>query len=374
MSSVKIYSFTSNDKKRWNSFIKFPYSLYKKNPYWVPPLLSDQKILLNQNKHPFYHHAQANFFLAVMDNRIVGRIAAIVDKNHNQVHNEKTGFFGFFETIKNYQVAEKLFSTAKSWIKDQNMTNFRGPANPCLNEDCGFLTNAFDVPPVIMMTYNPPYYVDFAEKYGFKKAMDLYAYYVDNDKGIPDKLVRVANIVRKRESLKIRGFNLKNFNEDVNAVWHIYNKSWEKNWGFVPMTKEEFNHLAKNLKQVVDPELALFAEINGRPIGFSLSVPDVNQALIHTNGYLLPFGLIKLLWYSRKIDMIRTIIMGVLPEYRRRGIDSLFYYETWKNAVKKGFIKDEMSWILENNKMMKRSAEMLGGEIYKTYRLYEMRI
>ncbi|MFO7891271.1 MAG: N-acetyltransferase [bacterium] len=374
MSAIKIYSFTSNDKNRWKDFVKFPYVHYKNDPYWVPPLISNQKILLNPDKHPFYQHASVNFFLALLDNRVVGRIAAIIDKNHNEVHNETTGFFGFFESIENFQVAEKLFTAAKSWIKNQGMTNFRGPANPCLNEDCGFLTNAFNSPPVIMMPYNPSYYIKFAEKFGFNKAMDLYAYYIDNNKKIPDKLVKVVKIVRKKEKVNIRPFNLKNFSNDAKIVWHIYNKAWEKNWGFVPMTENEYNYLAKNLRQVVEPELALFAEINGRPVGFSLSLPDINQALIHTNGRLFPFGLIKLLWYSKKIDMIRTIIMGVIPEHRNSGIDALFYYETWKNAVKKGYVKDEMSWILENNRMMKRSAEMLGGEIYKTYRLYEMKI
>jgi len=374
MSSVKIYSFNNSTDKRWKSFVKFPYSLYKHNAHWVPTLLSEQKTLLNPDKHPFYEHASVNFFLATIDNYTAGRIAAIIDKNHNNVHNEKTGFFGFFETIENYQVAEKLFNACKSWLQNQGMTNFRGPVNPSQNEDCGFLTDAFDLPPVIMMPYNPSYYIDFAKKFGFKKAVDLYAYYLDNDREIPEKLVKVAKIVSKKGKVKIRPFNLKNFNNDAKAIWHIYNKAWEKNWGFVPMTENEFHYLAQNLKKVVEPELALFAEINHRPIGFSLSVPDFNQALIHTNGRLFPFGFIKLLWHSRKIDMIRTIIMGVLPEYRRNGIDSLFYYKTWKNAVKKGYIKDEMSWVVETNKIMRLSAKMLGGEIYKTYRLYEMTI
>lgn len=373
MSAIKIYSFTSNDKKRWINFIRFPYTHYKNNPYWVPPLLSDQKILLNPDRHPFYEHASVNFFLATIDNNVVGRIAAIIDRNHNEIHNEQTGFFGFFETIEDFHVAEKLFSAAKSWVRNQGMNKFRGPVNPSLNEDCGFLTDAFKTPPVIMMPYNPLYYITFAEKFGFKKAANLFAYYIDNNQEIPEKLVKVASIINKKEKVTVRPFNLKNFSNDAKIVWHIYNKAWKKNWGFVPMTENEFNYLAKNLRQIVVPELALFAEINGRPVGFSLSVPDINQALIHTNGNLFPFGLIKLLWYSKKIDMIRTIIMGVIPEYRNRGIDALFYYETWKNAVKKGYIKDEMSWVVETNKMMQRSAEMLGGKIYKTYRLYEMR-
>lgn len=362
------------NKKDWKAFVKFPYHHYKKDPNWVPPLLMDQKVLLNPQKHPFYEHAKTQFFLAKKEGRIAGRIAAIIDDKHNEFHEEKTGFFGFFETAEDYEIAEKLLSSARMWVQKRGMKTFRGPVNPSQNEDCGLLIDAFDSPPVLMMTYNPPYYVDFIEKFGLKKAMNLYAYYIDDRSGPPDKLVRVAESVRKRENLTVRPINMKDFNTEANKVWTIYNKAWSKNWGFVPMTEPEFKHLAKNLKQIIVPEIALMAEINENPIGFSLSLPDVNKALIHTNGLLFPFGLIKLLWFSRKIDTIRIIIMGVIHEYQKRGIDAIFYLDTWRNAVKKGYWKGEMSWILENNEMMNRAARMLGGRIYKTYRIYEMQI
>ena len=374
MKSTNVHIQPVQSKSEWKDFVKFPYRHYKKNPYWVPPLLADQKVLLNPEKHPFYEHARVQFFIAKKENKMAGRIAAIIDHNHNKVHQETTGLFGFFESIESCEVAEGLLSAARNWVKDQGMTAFRGPVNPSQNEDCGLLVDAFDSPPVIMMPYNPPYYADFFERFGLKKAMDLYAYYIDDKNPPPEKLVRVAETVRKNEKLTIRPINRNDFENEAKKVWYIYNNAWSKNWGFVPMTEAEFHHLAKNLKPVVVPDIALIAEIDGKPIGFSLSLPDINQALLRTNGHLFPFGLIKLLWYSKKIDMIRIIILGVIHEYQKKGIDAIFYLDTWRNAVKKGYWKGEMSWVLENNEMMNRSAKMLGGRIYKTYRMYEMRL
>jgi len=361
-------------KKAWRDFVTFPYKHYKDNPCWVPPLLMDQKVLLDPQKHPFYEHAKAQFFLARKKGKPAGRIAAIVDEKHNEFHQEKTGFFGFFEAIEEYEVAEKLLTAARNWVKNQGMERFRGPVNPSQNEDCGLLIDAFDASPVIMMPYNLPYYADLLEQFGLTKAMDLYAYYIDDKNPPPEKLVRVAEAVRKREKLTVRPIEMKNFDEEARKVWYVFNNAWSKNWGFVPMTKNEFAHLAKNLKQVVVPEIALMAEIDGKPVGFSLSLPDVNQALLRLNGRLFPTGLLKLLWYSRKIDMIRIIIMGVIHEYQKHGIDAIFYLDTWRNATQRGYWRGEMSWILENNEMMNRSARMLGGRIYKTYRMYEMKL
>ena len=373
-SPIHIQAVDIDNKKDLDTFVKFPYGHYKTNPYWVPPLLMDQKVLLNPKKHPFYDHAKSRFFLAVKDGEIAGRIAAIVDDEHNQFHEEKTGFFGFFEAIQEYAVAEKLFDAARSWIKSQDMEAFRGPVNPCQNEDCGLLIDAFDSPPVLMMPYNPPYYADFIQRFGFKKVMDLWAYYIDDKHQPPEKLVRVAEAIRKKKNLTVRPIDMKRFNEEAERVWVVYNQAWSKNWGFVPMTKPEFDHMAKNLKQAIVPDLALMAERDGKPIGFSLALPDLNQALIKTNGRLLPFGLLKILWHSRKIDMIRIIIMGVIKEYRNQGIDAIFYLDTWRNALKRGYWRGEMSWILENNEMMNRTAKMLGGRVYKTYRMYEMKL
>lgn len=374
MTSNPIEIIPVETSKAHNQFIKFPYKHYKEDPYWVPPLLMDQKVLLNEKKHPFYEHALVQFFIARQNQKVVGRIAAIIDERHNETHNEKAGFFGFFETIENFEVSRKLLEAAQNWIKNHKMEMMRGPVNPCLNEDAGTLVDGFDSSPRIMMTYNPPYYPEFLEQYGLKKAMDLYAYYMNDENPPPPKLIRVAEKVRQRHDIHIRPIVMKKFWKEVDKVWYIYNRAWSKNWGFVPMTKSEFDHLAKNLKQVIIPELALIAEINNRPVGFSISLPDLNQALKTINGKLFPFGLLKVIQESKKNDMIRVITLGVIHEYQKIGIDAILYWDTWRNATARGYHQAEMSWVLENNTPMKRAAQMLGGSIYKTYRLYEIKI
>jgi len=375
MASKGVQVLIADRGKAWKTFLRFPYRFYKNNPNWVPPLLMDQKVLLNPAKHPFYQHAESRFFLALLDGKPAGRIAAILDHKHNEVHAEKTGFFGFFECIDDRSVSAALFDSARAWLKERGMSRFRGPVNPSQNEDCGLLLDDFDSPPVIMMTYNPPYYRNLIEAYGFQKAMDLYAYYLDGRKGMPEKLVHVAEGLQKRSHVVIRPADIKHFDEECKKIWTVYNRAWEKNWGFVPMTEAEFAHLAKNLRQAVVPELTLVAEVGIQPIGFSLALPDLNQALIRINGHLFPFGLLKLLWHTKVrncINQVRIITMGVIEEYRNRGIDAAFYYHTWKNANRLGYYQGEMSWILENNTMMNRSAETLGAKIYRTYRMFEM--
>jgi GNAT superfamily N-acetyltransferase len=362
------------NRGEWNAFLRFPYRFYRGNPNWVPPLIQDQKVLLDPDKHPFYKHAKSRFFVAFRNGRPVGRIAALVDHSHNEFHADRTGFFGFFESEEDTTVSTGLLDAARNWLREQGMNAMRGPVNPSQNEDCGCLIDAFDSPPVIMMTYNPPAYPGLYERFGLRKAMDLYAYVAETSGGMPDKLVRVAESVRKKEGITVRTADMKRFDEEVGRIKRIYNKAWSRNWGFVPMTDAEFDHLAKNLKVAVVPELCLIAEIAGEPIGFALSIPDLNQALIRLKGRLFPTGIFKLLWYSRKIDMIRIVTLGVVHEHQQKGIDAVLYLDTWRNALKKGYVRGEMSWILETNTMMNRSAKMLGGTVYKTYRMYQMDI
>jgi len=377
MASQGVQIVTADSGKAWKTFVHFPYRFYRDNPNWVPPLLMDQKVLLNPEKHPFYQHAEARFFLALRDGEPAGRVAAILDHKHNEVHAEKTGFFGFFECIEDRSVSAALFDSARAWLKERGMSRLRGPVNPSQNDDCGLLLNDFDSPPVIMMTYNPPYYRDLIEAFGFEKAMDLYAYFLDGTRPIPEKLVHVVEALQKRSRVVIRPADPKNFDEECTKIWTVYNRAWEKNWGFVPMTEAEFAHLAKNLRHVVVRGLVLVAEVSIQPIGFSLAIPDMNQVLIKLNGRLFPFGLLKLLWHTKIrncMDQVRIVTMGVIEEYRNRGIDAAFYYHTWKNGNRLGYCKGEMSWILENNTMMNRAAEMLGARVYRTYRMFEMKI
>ena len=283
------------------------------------------------------------------------------------------GFFGLFETIEDNTVAYGLLDAAKTWLVARGLDTMRGPASFSLNEEAGLLVDGFDGPPVVMMTYNPPWYADLLERYGFAKSKDLYAYYLENAKP-PERFSRVADKLRQRFHVKTRTLDKKNFWSEVALVRRVYNEAWEKNWGHIPMTEEELNYMAKQLKPVVEPELVVFAEVDGQLAGFGLALPDFNVALRRMNGRLFPFGWAKALWYSRKIDTARVITLGVLEKYRRAGVSELIQLELFENAQKHGIRNAEMSWILEDNPMMRTPLEKFGARIYRTYRMYDIPI
>jgi len=359
-----------------NEFIRFPWKVYQGNPHWVPPLESDVEFLLNQKKNPFFHHAEATCFLARRNGETVGRIAAIIDRNHITFHNEQAGFFGFFECLPDCAVARELLGAAAAWLTERHMAIMRGPVNPSTNDECGFLLEGFDSPPMIMMPYTPAYYLDYMERCGMTKAKDLYAYIaVIRDVAAGRRLERLASAVKARiPGLTVRAANMKRFQREVEAVRDIYNSAWSRNWGFVPMTDEETGSLAERLKPLIEPELMIMAEVDGKPAAFFVALPDYNQVLGKINGRLGPVGLAKFLWYSRKIRDIRILTMGVKEEYRKKGIEGLFYLEAFKAAVKKGYERAEMSWILEDNVLVQRGCELMGGRLYKKYRIYEKNI
>ncbi len=358
-------------KKDLNDFIKLPWKIYRHDPQWVPPLISQQKALFDKKKHPFFEHSEADFFIARKGKEAVGTIVAILNDRHNQVHEENVGFFGFFETVDDYQVAEKLLDKVMDWAKIKKLDYIHGPENYSQNEVCGLLVDGFDTPPVIMMAHNPPYYQNFIERYGFKKAMDLWAYCMDTSTPIPDRVVKVVERIKARSNVTFRTINKKDFYNEVARVKQVYNHAWGKNWGFVPMTDHEIDHIAHELVQIIDPDIVFFAELDGKPIGFSLAVPDINQALKKINGRLFPFGIFKLLYHSKKINRVRVIIMGVIEEYRSKGYDSVFYLDTYRKGIEKGYNWGEFSWILENNDPMNAALINIGARVYKTYRIYE---
>jgi GNAT superfamily N-acetyltransferase len=358
-------------------FIKFPWQIYKDDPRWVPPLIVERKEFLDRKKNPFFQHSEVVFFLAKRNGKTIGRIAGIVNYNHIKSHQENAGFFGFFECVKDYEVAKALLDSVREWLKSKGMEIMRGPANFSSNEEWGFLVEGFDSPPVIMMSYNPLYYLDFMENYGMVKAKDLYAYYIDKSLPPPERVVRMAESIKNRESVKIRNIDMKDFKNEVEKIKQIYNSAWSKNWGFIPMTDEEFDHMAKSLKQIVDPHMVFIADVDDKPAGFSLALPDFNQVLHRLNGKLFPFGILKLLWHTKiksKIDGVRIITMGVVPEFQKRGIDTVFYVETYNVGVKRGYTWAELSWVLEDNVMMNRVLELLGARLYKKYRIYEIKM
>lgn len=374
MSEIKIRKVEHDSDK--NKFINLPWKIYADYPAWVPPLKFDVKNNLNPDKNPFFTHAKVELYLAEVEGRLVGRIMAIVNDNHNKFYNDKIGFFGFFECINDKRVSKALFDTAYKFLKDNGMDTMRGPVNPSTNDECGLLIDAFDKPPVMLMTYNPEYYISLLEDYGFAKAKDLYAFFIPSEviknEQKMAQLERISNMVTKREKITLRHVNLKDFENEVQRVREIYNNAWQDNWGFVPMTEDEFKYIAKTLKAVVDKDFVVFAEVDGKAIGFSLALPDFNQVLHKMNGTLFPTGLFKLLYYKGKIDLLRVIIMGVNKEYQHKGIDAIFYQDVIKAGNRKGYRGAEISWVLEDNFAMKQTSEKLGAHVYKTYRIYDL--
>jgi len=351
-------------------FIKLPYRLHSDHSAWVPPLISEVKDVLDTKKHPFYEHASIEMFLARMDGRVVGRIASIIDRNFIDIQGEPIGLFGFFDSINEQEVADLLFDAARQYLKKNNMRTMLGPANPSMNDELGVLIDAFDLPPAVKMVWNPSYYPSLFDRAGFNKAMDLYAWTM-SEPDVSEKLKRLGLQILKRTRVTFRNPDMKNFDREIKLFREVYNSAWSENWGFVPWTEAEFKHVAKSLKKVIDPDIVLIAEVDGKPVAFSLALPDINLALRHIDGRLFPFGLPVLLWYARKIDRVRIAILGVIKEYRGRGIDIALYYETFRIGTGKGYHSCEMSWILEDNEPMNRAAEMMGAHRYKTYRLYE---
>ncbi|MBK7447474.1 MAG: hypothetical protein IPJ45_15935 [Ignavibacteria bacterium] len=271
----------------------------------MEPLRFDVKNNLDEKKNPFYKHSKIKLWLAKKNGEIVGRIAGIINDNHNKFHNDKVGFFGFYECINDKNVSKMLFDKAAEFIKENGMDILRGPMNPSTNDECGLLVEGFNKSPVMLMTYNPEYYPQLLEDYGFVKAKDLLAFWITsdvvNDEAMMAKLKRVSDLILKKENITIRNVNMKDFKNEVQRIREVYNDAWELNWGFVPMTEDEFNFIANNLKLVVDPDYIEFAEINGKPVGFSLALPDVNQAIKGMNGKLFPFGFIKFLLNKKKL-------------------------------------------------------------------------
>ncbi|MEO0076435.1 MAG: hypothetical protein ABIK19_02040 [candidate division WOR-3 bacterium] len=361
-------------KKELDDFVRLPWKIYQNDPNWVPPLIADVKNTLDITKNPFFKHAERELFIVYRENEVVGRVAAIVDYNYCQYHNKNVGFFGFFETINDYEVVSLLFSEVIKCLKDKNMNLVYGPANPSLNDEVGFLVDGFDLPPMIKTMYNPRYYLELVEKFGFTKIKDLYAYLIEVQREPPEKVVRVVDSIKKKTKITVRPVNLKNLKQDLIKIKEIYNNAWSKNWDFAPMTDEEIDYLAKQLKDIVVPEIVPIVEIDGEPAGMSIGLPDYNQVLKHLNGRLFPFGFIKFLLYKNKINAARLWALGVKDKFRNLGVDALLYYETFVGAKRKGYQYGEVSWILEDNVSIINPILLWGAKLYKTYRVYQLTI
>ncbi len=375
MSGIEISAVASAGDLR--EFVNLPFRIYADDKDWAAPLKSDVKWMLDLAKNPFWKHAQRTLFLARRDGKVVGRIAAIVDEEHNRVHGERTGFFGFFESENDRDVAAALFRAAEAAVAGMlpGCERLRGPVNPSLNDECGAFVPAESDPgvPFIMMTYNPAYYLELFAAAGYAKVKDLVAILAPVDERSYERLKRVTDIVKKREKGRaiVRQIRMDRFDDDLAIVKDLYNRSWEKNWGFVPMTSDEIDAMAKKLKPILYPPWVLFVELDGKPVGFHLALPDYNIVLKELGGSLLPFGWLKFLLLKKKIDRVRTLALGILPEYRRRGFDALLYFEAMLEGVRLKYREAEFSWLLEDNLDIQRPLEVFGGRIYRRYRIVE---
>lgn len=357
----------------FRDFVRLPHRLYAGTGQWVAPLTRDVKEMFDPRKHPFHSHSEAQPFVARKGGRAVGRIAAIHNRNHVAFHQEPVGFFGFFESEDDPAVAEALFATAAGWLRERGLETMRGPASFSTNEEAGLLIEGFEHAPAVMMPYNPEYYVRLVEGAGFEKAKDLLAYKLDSNVP-PEMLVERERKLAARLGVRIRSLRMGEFEAELDRVRDIYNRAWEKNWGFVPMTDAEIDHMARQLKPLVArlPEQVIFAENeNGDAVGFTLWLRDYNRALRHAKGRLFPFGIVKVLRHMRDIDSCRVVTLGLVPEVRGQGIDSLLIMALFRFGSAAGIEVGEFSWILEDNVPMRKPLERIGSEVYKRYRIYD---
>ncbi len=362
-------------RKALQQFIDFPHDLYAGDPNYVPELFMSQEALLNRAKSPFFLHSKAEYYLAKSpDGKILGRIAAIRNNNYIGFANDQAGFFGFFEVVEDYSVAKALLDTASDWLRAQGLERVMGPANFSTNETCGVLIENFEEPPCVLTTYNYPYYAEFLERYGYVKHSDLLSYDLPVDKLTPEMEATAARLENRlaERGITIRTIDMKNFDSEVNKFLPIYNASWDQNLGFVPMTEAEVRQMGKDLKMAIDPDFVYFAEKDGKTIGIALSIPNLNEIFIKiSRGRLFPTGLFKFLFGRKSIKSVRIVALGVLPEYRRTGLDMCFYVRSFQTAIRKGIPRGEASWILENNALMNRALMQIGGRMFRKHRIYE---
>lgn len=366
-------------KKALSRFFDVADAIYASDPLWVPPLRDDlAKVFADKN--PFFEHGEMELFVARRGGRDVGRIAAILDRNHNEFHGEKTSFFGYFESVDDPAVAAALFDTAEEYGRARGMTTLRGPANPTLNDEAGLLVDGFDTSPVLMMTYNPRYYPRLVEDAGFRKAKDLLAYWFDIRPDPQARLSRLAKRIADREKdVVIRNISKKSLARDLPAIREVYNDAWEKNWGFVPMTAAEMDYMAARLKPLVDQDFLFLAEVRRadgsmEPVAFMLTLPDYNVAMKPLRGRLLPFGWLKFLLNLKKIRTIRVLTLGIKASWRMRGLQSVMFERGLQAALRRKLTGCEVSWLLEDNDLVIRAVDLWGGRLYKTYRMYDRAI
>ncbi|TWT78472.1 hypothetical protein Pla123a_12640 [Posidoniimonas polymericola] len=373
MTQIEVVPVSSS--KQQKQFLNLPWAINKSDPNWMPPLRQNQKLLCGFGKHPFYDSAEAQAFLAVRGGEPVGRLLAIVNHAHNNFHEDKLGFFGFFESIDDADVSNALFDAGAEWLRGKGMNSVRGPADPSINYEWGLLIDGYETPPYFMMTHNLPYYGRLWDAWGFAKSQDLFAFGGDISilHGLKDqkKLMRMDETVRERFGITVRQMDPKRFNQEVETFLRIYNEALTNTWGYVPMSRAELLHMAKDLKHLIVPELAIVAEVEGEPIGVMFGLLDYNPRIKKIDGKLFPFGFMRLLYNKRAIKRIRVVSTNVLPKYQGWGVGLVLALGMVYPGLEYGLEECEFSWVLETNDLSRKTLEKGGAPKYKTYRVYD---
>lgn len=360
-------------------FIKFPWKIYKNDPQWVPPLLLERKQYLHPKKNPFFKEGDAEFFLAYHNGKPVGRISAHLFPRHNEVHQDQTGFFGFFESVHDPIVAKALVEAATNWLRSKGCDKMRGPMSFTINDEVGLLVDGFEKRPYLMMGHNPRYYSELLEYCGLQKIKDTFTweYNVGEISPFAEQLAEAT--YQNNPDLNVRSINMKNFGEELQLVMSMFNEIWSQNWGFVPFSDELVAHLAKELKPILDPELVFIAFVKNDPAAFAMSVPNINEMIQQFNGRLFPFNWLRLTKQiiRPKWKTARMMALGVRKPYRgsQFGVLSvLMNIEMHRRGHKNGYQKAELGWTLEDNERVNQGIQLMGGKKYKTYRIYEKEI
>jgi GNAT superfamily N-acetyltransferase len=354
-------------------FVKLPWRLYSNEPNWIPPLIFERMRFLDRRRNPYFEHGEAEYFLAWRDGEPVGRISAQIDRNFVDFHGQNIGHFGFFEADDDPEVARALVGAAEAWLRERGMERMQGPFDFTMNDECGVLIEGHEIKPMLRQPYHLRYYPGLLEGAGMAKAMDLLMWHLhisDREKLLPI-LFQLSDRLEPDHGITVRHMRKKDLEAEVERFRKVYNAAWSDNWGFVPLTREELEHAAKEFKFLLDEDWIMVAEKDGEVVGAALSFPDLNEVIDGLNGRLLPLGWLKLLTGRRKIKRLRVGFLGVMPEYQHTGVAAAFYIEHFDMAAKSRIKEGEMGWILETNEAMNRGMEAMGGQVVKKYRVYE---
>jgi GNAT superfamily N-acetyltransferase len=355
-------------------FIRLPWRIYRNEPLWVPPLVYERKRFLDRSKNPFFDHGEAEYFLAWRDGEVVGRITAQIDRDFNDFHKSRWGMFGFFESEDDPEVAAALLDAADAWLRERGCDRMVGPMDFTMNDESGLVIEGFELPPMIKQPYHPRYYQGLVEGAGLTKAQDMFMWNLevtDRTKVLPI-IWEMAEKLEPEHGIKLRKLDKRKIEDEFDTFIEIYNVAWSTNWAFVPISREEIAHTAKEMKPILDEDWLMACDTpDGKTVGIALTIPDVNQVFKRMNGRLFPFGWAKFLWYKPRVDRVRVGFLGVLPEYQHTGIAAAMYAEHFRQAARKPQDGGEMGWILESNEAMNRGMEAMGGRIVKRYRVYE---